>query len=290
VTALVLALIVTFVVGAALSGRGSVANLATAVSVTEAGSPAGGISLALVYVGYAYFGWNAISYVAGEVRDPARTLPRALVGGTGIVTLLYLALNFVFLWAAPARALSGRIEVAHVAAEALFGGRAAALLSLLVAVAVAGCVGAMLMAGPRVLVAMAEDGLFVRALARRTSGGAPTAAVALQAALAAVIALGVPFDRLLVYVGFTLNLCAGAAVAALFVLRRRAPALARPHRALGWPLSGLLFLALIAVMTVFAIRDRPLESAAGAATIVAGGLAYLRWHVRAAGTRHDSYP
>ena len=244
---------------------------------TAASSRAGGIALGLVYVGYAYFGWNSIAYVAGEVRDPGRTLPRALVVGTGLVTLFYLALNFVFVWAAPASALSGRIEVAHVAATALFGGRAAALLSVLVAIAVAGCVGAMMLAGPRILVAMAEDGLFLRALARRSSRGAPTAAVVLQGAIAMAIALGVPFDRILVYVGFTLNLTAGASVVAVFVLRRRAPDAPRPHRALGWPFSGLLFLALVTAMTVFAIRDRPGESAAGLATIVVGCLAYLRW-------------
>ena len=242
-----------------------------------------------MYVGYAYFGWNSIAYVAGEVRDPGRTLPRALVVGTALVTLLYLALNFVFVWAAPASALSGRIEVAHVAATALFGGRAAALLSVLVATAVAGCVGAMLLAGPRILVAMAEDGLFLRALARRSSRGAPTAAVVLQGAIAMAIALGVPFDRILVYVGFTLNLTAGASVVAVFVLRRRAPDAPRPHRALGWPFSGLLFLALVTAMTVFAIRDRPWESAAGLATIVAGCLAYLRWR-RGAGPRPPRAP
>ena len=277
VTALVLLLDRHVRGGAALSGHGDLANLASSVPATDASSRAGGIALGLVYVGYAYFGWNSIAYVAGEVRDPGRTLPRALVVGTGLVTLFYLALNFVFVWAAPASALSGRIEVAHVAATALFGGRAAALLSVLVAIAVAGCVGAMMLAGPRILVAMAEDGLFLRALARRSSRGAPTAAVVLQGAIAMAIALGVPFDRILVYVGFTLNLTAGASVVAVFVLRRRAPDAPRPHRALGWPFSGLLFLALVTAMTVFAIRDRPGESAAGLATIVVGCLAYLRW-------------
>jgi APA family basic amino acid/polyamine antiporter len=277
VTVLVLTLIATFVGGAAISGHGSFANLVSSVPTNGAATKAGGIALALVYVGYAYFGWNPIAYVAGEVRDPGRTLPRALVAGTGLVMLLYLVLNLVFLWAAPAPALAGRIEVAHVAAAALFGGRAAALLSAVVAIAVAGCVGAMLMAGPRILVAMSEDGLFLRALGRRTARGAPTAAVALQGVLAVAIALGVPFDRILVYVGFTLNLTAGAAVVAVFVLRRRAPDAPRPYRALGWPASGFLFLALVTVMTLFAIRDRPWESAAGAATLLVGGLAYLRW-------------
>ena len=242
---------------------------------------AGAVAVALVYAGYAYFGWNAVAYVAGEVREPARTLPRALVAGTALVTVLYLALNVVFLWAVPPSALADRIEVAHIAAGALFGPTGARLLSSLVALAVAGCVSAMLMAGPRITVAMAEDGVFFRTLARRSARGAPTAAVALQGALAAVAALAAAFDPILVYVGFTLNLTAGAAVVAAFTLRRREPAAERPHRALGWPFSGLLFLGLVGTMTVFAVRDRPWESAAGLATLATGGVAYAIWQAKA---------
>jgi APA family basic amino acid/polyamine antiporter len=288
VTALVLGLILMFVVGAALSGRGDWAHLTqSAVAGSSSPGPAPGVltvgafAVGLVYVGYAYFGWNAVSYVAGEVRDPSRTLPRALVAGTVTVTALYLALNFVFLWAVPPRALAGKIEVASVAAAALFGARGAAWLSALVAFAVAGCASAMLLAGSRITVAMAEDGVVFPALARRGRYGAPTAAVALQGAIAATAALTTGFDRLLVFVGFTLNLTAGATVAAAFVLRRRDPTAARPHRALGWPVSGVLFLALVAAMTFFSIRERPWESLAGLATLVAGGVAYSFWHRRA---------
>ena len=210
VTGLVVGLILTFVAGALFSGGGDFAHLqGTAWPAGVSSSShltAGAFAVGLVYVGYAYTGWNAVSYVAGEVRDPGRTLPRALALGTGGVTLLYLALNLVFLWAAPPAALAGQIEVAFVAAGALFGARGAALLSALVALAVAGCVSAMLMAGPRVTVAMADDGVFFRALGRRGRHGAPTAAVALQGAIAAAAAMAAAFDPILVYVGFTLTL------------------------------------------------------------------------------------
>lgn len=279
VTALVVALIVLFVVGAAASGRGDWAHLAASATPGKEVGPAG-LALGLVYVGYAYFGWNAVSYVAGEVRDPSRTLPLALAIGTGTVTVLYLALNLVFLWAVPPWMLAGKIEVAHVAATALFGARGAILLSILVALAVAGCASAMLMAGPRITLAMAEDGVFFAALRQRNRRGAPSAAVALQGGIAAVAALTAGFDRLLVFVGFTLNLTAGAAVVAAFVLRHRYPDAERPHRALGWPVSGLLFLALISVMSFFAVRERPWESAAGLATLVSGGGVYLVWQRR----------
>jgi len=278
---LVVAVIVLFVAAALATGRLTAPTLAAGgAAPPSAGALVSAFAVGLVQVSYAYSGWNGAAYVAGEVRDPARALPRALVIGTGLVTLLYLVLNVVYLCAVPASALAGRINVAHVAATALFGARGADVVSSLVALTAAGFVSAMLMSGPRVAVAMAEDGAFLRALGRGNARGAPTLAVALQGALAIVAALTAAFERLLVYVGFTLTLNAAAAVLAAFVLRRREPGGDRPHRALGWPYSGVLFLALAAFMVVLAVRERPLESAAAVVTLVAGGAAYAAWRRR----------
>ncbi|HET6147851.1 MAG TPA: amino acid permease [Polyangia bacterium] len=288
-TGLVVLLIAVFIAGAAGFGHGSWAHLAAAASaggpgaaLGSAGPPvtAGALALGLVLVSYAYFGWNTAAYVAGEIRDPARSLPRALVAGAGLVTVLYVALNLVFLWAVPPDALAGQIEVGHVVAGALFGPRGAMLLSSLVALALAGSVSAFMMAGPRITIAMAEDGLFFRALGRAGARGAPTGAVALQGALAFVVAATATFEPILVYVGFTLTLSSGATVLAAFVLRRREPDAPRPHRALAWPLSGLLFLASAIFMTSFAIHSRPRESAASLLTLLAGGVAYMLWRRR----------
>ena len=287
-TTLVVLLIVMFIAGAVGLGHGDWANLfgPAARAIPPAGAPApagasvataGALALGLVYVSYAYFGWNSAAYVAGELRDPARSLPRALVAGTALVTALYVVLNLVYLWAAPPAALAGQVEVAHVVAGALFGPRGALLLSSLVALALAGSVSAFMMSGPRIAVAMAEDGLFFRALSRTGPRGAPTAAVALQGALALAAAATATFDPILVYVGFTLTISAGATVLAAFVLRVREPDAERPHRALGWPVSGLLFLASAIFMTGFAIHDRPRESGAGLLTLLAGGVAYALW-------------
>jgi basic amino acid/polyamine antiporter, APA family len=282
---LVVAVIVVFVVAALATGRLTAAHLAASVPLARRGAgdglaAAAAFAIALVQVAYAYSGWNGAAYVAGEVRDPARALPRALVLGTGLVTLLYLALNVIYLAAVPPVALAGQINVAHIAAGALFGARGAQLVSSLVALTAAGFVSAMLMSGPRVAVAMGEDGVFFRALGHINARGAPTRAVALQGALAIVAVLTATFERLLVYAGCTLTLNAAAAVLAAFVLRRREPTSARPHRALGWPFSGLLFLALATFMLVLAVRERPTESAAGLATLLAGGIAYAAWHRR----------
>jgi APA family basic amino acid/polyamine antiporter len=280
---MVVAVIVLFVVAALATGRLSATHLVATVPAAPAHgggiAAAGALAIALVQVSYAYSGWNGAAYVAGEVRDPVRALPRALVLGTGLVTVLYLALNVVYLCAAPPAALAGQINVGHIAAGALFGPRGADVVSSLIALTNAGFVSAMVMSGPRVAVAMGEDGAFFRALGRTNTRGAPSRAVGLQGALAIVAVLTAKYDQLLVYVGFTLTLNAAAAVLAAFVLRRREPG-DRPHSALGWPYSGLLFIALATFMIVLAVRERPWESAAALATLIAGGGAYAAWHRR----------
>jgi APA family basic amino acid/polyamine antiporter len=282
VTGLVIVVILVFVIAAVVSGHADWSRLAAAPAAGhgDPGARAGALAVSLVLAAYSYFGWNGAAYVAGELRDPHRTLPRALVGGAALVTALYVALNAVFLAAAPAPALAGQVEVAHVAARALFGARGGAALTALVALALAGSVSALSMTGPRVVQAMSEDGVFVCALARVNARGAPTRAVVLQGALAALGVATAAFEPLLVFAGFTLSLSAAVTVAGAFVLRRREPDAPRPHRALAWPWSGLAFLALSGFMTVFAIRERPRESLAGLATLLVGGVVWSIWHRR----------
>jgi basic amino acid/polyamine antiporter, APA family len=286
---LVVALAIAFIALALASGRGDWGRLtAGAMGAVAAGggapiATAGSVAVGLVYVSYAYAGWNSAGLMAGELRDPGRSLPRALALGTGLVTALYLALNAVFLWSAPASALAGQVEVAHVSALALFGARGATLLSSLVALALAGFVSAMLLSGPRVTLAMAEDGLFFGAFGQTNARGAPMRAVALQGVLAIGAAATAAFDPILIYVGFTLTLNTTVTVLAAFALRRREPDAARPHRALGWPMTGLLFLALSTFMIVLSVHERPIESAAGVGTLLAGAAVYGVWQrVRAA--------
>jgi APA family basic amino acid/polyamine antiporter len=275
-TGTIVAVSVLFVGAAIASGRLVWAGAAGGVPT----GGAGGFAVALVYASYAYFGWNAAGYVAGEVRDPDRALPRALLGGAAVVTVLYVAINAVFLASAPASALAGQIEVGNVAARALFGARGGALLSALVALALAGSVSALALTGPRVVQAMASDGVFFRALARTNARGAPWPAVLLQGALALLGVATAAVGPLLVYAGFTLTLSAGATVAGAFVLRRREPEAARPHRALAWPWSGICFLLLAAFMLGLAVREQPVETLAGVATLAAGGVTWALWRQR----------
>jgi APA family basic amino acid/polyamine antiporter len=284
-TGLVVVVIVAFVALGLGARAADWHRLVAGAAAAPTSGWAGALAVALVYTAYSYFGWNAAAYVGGEIRDPGRTLPRALVGGAAIVTLLYVALNAVFMAAAPSAALAAHEEVGHIAALALFGARGATLLTALIALALAGSVSALAMTGPRVLQAMADDGAFFRALGRTNARGAPTRAVLLQGALAAIGVMTATFEPLLVYAGYTLSVSAAATVVGAFVLRRREPDAPRPHRALGWPWSGVAFLASSAFMIVFAVRERPRESLAGLATLAAGGVV---WALRRRGTTSTS--
>jgi APA family basic amino acid/polyamine antiporter len=265
------ALIVGFIAAAFVWGEGSFAHFEPRPADVEASD----LAVALVLVSFAYLGWNAAAYLAGEIKDVGRALPRSLLGGTVLVVVLYLGLNVAFLYAAPPEALAAQPEqVGAVAASALFGGTGGGAFSLLVALALSSSVSAMTMAGPQIYMAMAEDGLFFRALARRSRDGAPVLGIALQGGLAILMLLTSTFLALLTYVGFTLSIFAALTVVSAFVLRRREPEALRPYKVTLWPIPPLLFLALSIWMVILALLERPAISFAGLATLASGLVAY----------------
>lgn len=242
-------------------------------------------AVGLVFVSFAYTGWNAAAYIAGETHDPGRNVPRALFGGTAVVVALYLALNVVFLGAVEPEALAGKVEVGHIAAQALFGEGAARLMSAIIAIGLVSTVGAMVLTGPRIYEAMGLDHPKMGALAKRRAGGGPVGATLLQAAVAIAMALSASFDALLIYVGVSLTLFSALTAAGVFVLRAREPELERPYRTWGHPFTTLLFLGLCAWMMIFSIRERPMVVAYAAGTLVVGFIAWL-----ALGARPTSDP
>ncbi len=230
-------------------------------------------ALGLVYVSYAFSGWNAAAYVAGEVRAPGRGVPVALVLGTGLVTLLYVAVNAAFLAAAPPDDLAGVVEVGHVAAAALLGDDAARVLSGVIALGLVSTVGALVVTGPRVYEAMGHDHPRLGILGRRGSRGGPGPAIALQAVVAIALLLTTSFDALLAWVGVLISLASALTAAGVLVLRRREPALPRPLRVPLW--APIAYVALVAWMVVQVARERPLVLGAGALTVALGLLLWL---------------
>lgn len=258
------------------SGHGELGRVA--VSVGDRGS----WWVALIQVTFAYSGWNAAAYLAGEVKDPRHTLPRALVAGTVLVTIAYLGLNLLFFYAVPPEAWEPAIDVGHRAAEALFGSVGARGVSGLIAVAILGSVSAMTAAGPRVYYAMAEDGLAPGVLGRLSRrGSAPVVAIVSQAAFAAALALTGAFEALLVYVGSALLLFAGLAVAAVFVVRRRDDgASKRVFRVPGYPLTPAIFLLMVIGALGYGFVEEPVPTGAALATVLAGAALYGLGHSR----------
>jgi APA family basic amino acid/polyamine antiporter len=226
-------------------------------------------AVSLVWVSFSYSGWNAAVYIGGEIREPGRNLPRALLLGTGLVMLLYLGLNAVFVFSAPVETLAGKLEIGRVAAEATGGPALGQAVSGLVALALLTSVSSMTMAGPRVYARMAGAGHLPRWLA--TAESPPRAAIAFQTVLALGLLWTAAYEQLLTFIGFTLGLSAAATVIGLIVLRRREGVrLVVP----GWPWVPWLFVLSTLAITGFTIWRRPWESAAGVATLALGWLAW----------------
>ena len=231
-------------------------------------------AISLIYVSYAYTGWNAATYLSSELENPQRTLPAILLTGTLVVTLLYVALNFVFLYAAPVAELQGQVEVGLIAAKAAFGDAGGRFTGLVLAMLLISTVSAMLMAGPRVLQVMGQDFHVLRGIARVNEDGIPNTAIYIQSALAIMFILTSSFESVLLFAGFTLALNSFVTVLGVFVLRWRQPGLERPYRTFLYPLPPLIYLALMGWTLWFVLINRPVEGLFGLGVIVTGLVIY----------------
>ncbi len=269
--------IVAILVAAVLVGRGRLAGLVTPAADFHELGAAGlmtGLATSLVFVMFCYSGWNAAAYIAGELRDPERDLPRSLLAGTGMVVLLYLGMNAVYFYGAPVSELAGRVEVGLIAARNLFGDTGAVLVTAVLCVSLLGSAAAMMLAGPRVYYALGRDYRVFGQLARTGRGGVPVTAVLLQGLVTSAIILSGRIDQIMQYAGFTLTLFASLAVSCVITLRIRRPEMPRPFRCWGYPWTPLFFLAVSAWMMIWAVRGRPAESLLALLTVAAGGLLF----------------
>ena len=233
--------------------------------------------LALIFVSYAYAGWNAAAYVVDEVQDPARTVPRALVQGTLLVAALYLLLNLAFLRTVPLDELTGTIEVGAVSARTVFGATGGDLLSLALSLLLVSSVSALVLTGPRVLQTMGRDIRALRWLGGLSSRGAPTRALLLQQGLAIAMILTDSFEGVLTFAGFTLSLFACVTVAGVFLLRSREPALERPYRIPLYPWPPLVFVVMSLIGLIAVLIERPLTVLSVLAALVLGALVLSRY-------------
>jgi APA family basic amino acid/polyamine antiporter len=242
--------------------------------------------VALIATLWTYDGWYALTFSAGEVRDPRRDLPRGLLIGVAVVIAAYILLNLVYLRALSVQELSSTSRVAEAATRALFGDAAARAMTAAVAVSAFGCLAATILYSSRVYQPMAADGVFFRRVAHiHPRWRTPASALWLQSGWAMVLALTGSYSQLFTYVTFGGVLFHVAAGLALFRLRVTRPDAARPYRAWGWPVVPALFVLGMALLTLNTLQSAPRESLFGLLAIAAGVPAYVAWRRRAG--RHE---
>lgn len=235
----------------------------------------GGFAVSLIYVSYAYTGWNAATYLTSELDDVPRQLPWILGGGTALVLVLYVGLNYAFLRAAPMSELVGQVEVGYIAATHIFGPLGADIMGVALALLLVSTVSAMVVAGPRVLHVIGEDYRPFRWLSKTNEDGIPVTAILTQGALAIVFIVTASFESILVFSGFVLGLNSLLTVAGVFVLRWREPDLPRPYRVWAYPITPIVYLSLTVWTLTYLALDRPSEAGVAFALIAAGTAVYL---------------
>jgi len=279
-TIIKLGLFAALVIIAFISGKGQFANITS-------GQPTGNIDLGtaatqLFYVMFAYSGWNAASYLAGEVKNPGKTLPNSLLIGTGLVIILYLALNFVFAYAVPLADVGFDIameeKIPQLAVENLLGVKASSVFSVLLGVTFLATVSAFILTGPRVYYAMAKDGLFPSIAGRLSSKGQiPVYAMSAQSLCAIIILFLTDFQNLYQYAAVGLSIFALLFIAAVYVLRLKRPEMERPFRVPGYPIVPAIFIVTILFMTVFAFIQWKIPSLYSLCSIIIGIPVYYIW-------------
>ncbi len=290
-TVVKVAFIVALVLAGLTVGSGDWGNLATVDVETDFTFAT--LLVSFLFVTFSYSGWNAASYIAGEMKDPGRSVPRSMIWGTVCVGTLYLALNVIYLYALPMPMLAADpVEpVAQKAAVAMFGPTAARWVTLMLCVSILGAASAMIWAGPRVYYAMATDGVFPKSFAQVSAGGgAPVRSIILQSVWISVLVLSARFEQLLIYAGFVLMAFTALAAAAVIVLRVKRPDLPRPYRVVPYPLVPALFLAVSIAVMAATLKIRPTESLGGILTVAVGVPFYFLWKRRSSHRSHAQPP
>ncbi len=267
------ALIMAFVLLGLGWGKGSLAHLTETPPASVFFS--GQFAVSLIFITFAYSGWNAAAYMGSEISRPTKNIPLALLGGTLLVTIVYLLLNLTFLYGLSPKEMSGVVEVGEKAALALFGPRISRVIAGVIALCLLSLISAMMMTGPRVYLAMARDGLFFSNLSKLDNPrGTPGNAILLQAGLALFMVITVSLQNLLLLIGFTLSLFSLLTVVGLIVLRKRQPVSDLPYKTIGYPFTAIFFILCNFWIILFFIVSKPLVSLAGFAAILSGLLLY----------------
>jgi APA family basic amino acid/polyamine antiporter len=250
----------------------------------------GPFAIGLVFVMYSFSGWNAATYIIGEMRMPQRNLPRALLAGTLIVLVLYVALNAVFLRTAPITELAGQLEVASISGRHIFGELGGRIVGAMICIGLISSISAMMWIGPRVMMTMGEDIPALRLFSRRSTSGAPFYAILFQLAVANLLLFTRSFEAVLDFIQFALLFCSFFTVLGVIKLRVTRPELPRPYRVWGYPVTPVVFLLVTIFMMYYLVTERPLQSVLSILIMISGLLIYAVFRKRAARGAATAYP
>ncbi len=231
------------------------------------------IGLSLMWIMFAYSGWNAATYIGSEISNPVRNLPRSLIIGTGVVILLYFLVNVLFIYAIPVEEMKGVISIGGLAVKKMFGPTTENLFSLLIAFALFSSISAFIILGPRVYYAMAADGYFFKFASKvHPKFHVPTKSIIFQGAISIIILLSGTFDQILTYMGFALGIFPLLAVVGLFKLRRQGKSVMHLP---GFPITAFIYLLAGIMILGLALMERPVETGIAILTVLIGIPAYF---------------
>jgi basic amino acid/polyamine antiporter, APA family len=264
-------------------GHGSLGHFTPLFTAAPPAAPItfGSFILAMVAMLWAYDGWNNITFTAGEVKNPQRNIPLSLVFGISAITLIYVGMNLLYIYAMPVGEMTVTARIGETAAARLFGPAGARLMSFAVLVSVFGCISATVISGPRVFYAMAKDRLFFRGLAEvHPRYRTPVRAILWQGVWSCALCLTGTYDQLFTFAIFAAVLFYALAGVSVMVLRRTHPEWPRPYRTWGYPVTPLIYVALCGIVLINTLFTQPLESGIGLGIVALGLPAYLYWKVR----------
>ncbi len=254
-TVLKILVIVVFIVAGMIVAPDGASNYAVVgdFKMSDCFTPAFAVSLIWVY--YAYSGWNAAAYIANDISNPRKNIPLALLGSTVFTIILYLGLNLIFLRTTPIDEMMGQVEIGLISARHIFGPEGGEVMGLLIAVMLVSSISSMVFVGPRVGVTMGEDHKILSFLTRTNKNNCPTVAIWSQWALSSLMVLTGAFRQITQYTSVVLSLCALLTVAGVMVHRRRYPKAERPYRTFLYPITPLVFVVIISWSIVYTIYE-----------------------------------
>lgn len=252
-------------------------------ALKEIASPA--FAVAIFFVSFAYSGWNASAYIAGEIKNPGKNIPISLIAGTSLVALLYMLITYVFLKTIPAGIMEGKIEIGFLFGQQVFGINAGKIIGVLFSLLLFSTVSSLIITGPRVTQMMGEDYTRIRWFAQNSGHDTPSRAIYIQAVIAVIYILTATFEQMITYIGFTLNMMTLLTVLGMMINRKRYGKLKSfPFRMKPYPLLPVIFLVVNTWILVYGLIYRPVESTAGLLTTALGFIVWLRLTGPASGT------